>query len=79
MVFLQQVKKSKSNWLRDRSWRKSAAKTVLQGAGKKPLRTYLDRRQEIVAEWVALRPIFYVCARETVYEGGGDFRVPWWR
>ena len=32
-----------------------------------------------MAEWVALRPIFDVCARETDYEVGGRLRVPWWR
>ena len=32
-----------------------------------------------VAEWVAIRPIFDVCARETGYEGGGRLQVPWWR
>ena len=32
-----------------------------------------------VAEWVALRPIFDISARETGYAGGGDLRVPWWR
>ena len=39
----------------------------------------MDRRQATVAEWVALRTIFDVCAVETGYEGGGRLRVPWWR
>ena len=43
------------------------------------LRTYLDRRQETVAEWVALWPIFDVCVREMGNEGGGILWVPWWR
>ena len=30
-------------------------------------------------EWVALRPIFDVCTRDTGYEGSGQIRVPWWR
>ena len=32
-----------------------------------------------MAEWVSLRPIFDVCARETGYEGGERLQVPWWR
>ena len=52
---------------------------VVQGVGKQPLQTYLDRGQATVAEWVGLRTIFDVCARETEYEGGGKLWVPWWR
>ena len=48
-------------------------KTVLRGAGTQPLRTYVDRIQAAVAEWVSLRPIFDVCARDVGYEGGGDY------
>ena len=77
--FLQQVTKSKANRLRDRLWRKAAAKKVPQGAGAQPLRTYLDRRQATVAEWVVLRPIFGVHARKTGYEGRGKLRMRWWR
>ena len=32
-----------------------------------------------MAEWVALRTIFDICAIETGSEGGGRLRVPWWR
>ena len=32
-----------------------------------------------MAQWVALRPLFEVCARETGYEGGGRRRKVWWR
>ena len=32
-----------------------------------------------LAEWVALRPIFEVYAKETGYEGGGKLIKPWWR
>ena len=30
-------------------------KIVLQGVGTQPLKTYVDRRQAAVVEWVALR------------------------
>ena len=39
--------------------------------GNQDTRTYTVRRQETVAQWVALRPIFEVCVQETGYEGGG--------
>ena len=32
--------------------------------------TYIWKRQGIVAQWVALRPIFDACAGEKGYEGG---------
>ena len=56
-----------------------AADKVLQRSGTQPLHTYLERRQAKVGEWVALRPIFDVCARDTSYEGDGKLRVPCWR
>ena len=39
----------------------------------------MDRIQVTVVEWVSLRPIFDVFARDTGYEGGGRLRVPWRR
>ena len=47
--------------------------------GTKHLREYIDRRQAKVAEWVALRQIFEVCAKETGYEGGVRERGQCWR
>ena len=47
-------------------------------AGTKPLREYINKRQATVAEWVDLRPIFEVCAKDTRYAGGGKFCEPWW-
>ena len=79
MGFLRQVTKLKAKILKGVSWRKVAADRVLQGSGTQPLQTYLDRSQTKVVEWVTLRPIFEVCARETGYDGGGKLREPWWR
>ena len=76
---LRQVIKLKAKILRDGSWRKATANKVLQRAGTQPIRTYLDRRQATVAEWVALRHTFNVYARETSYKGGGKLQDPWWR
>ena len=44
---------------------------VLQVSGTQTLQTYLDWRQATFAEWVALRSIFDVCARDTGYKEGG--------
>ena len=63
--FLIQVEKLKVKKLRDDSWQKVMANKVLQGAGTQPLQTYLDRIWATMAEWVALWPIFDVCARKT--------------
>ena len=42
-------------------------------------RIYIEKQQAIVSQWVALRPLFEVCARETGYEGGRRSRKEWWR
>ena len=39
--------------------------------------TYIGKIQGTVAQWVALRPIFKVFVRETVYEGIGRGRYAW--
>ena len=38
---------------------------VLQAAGTKPLWEHFKKSQATVVEWVDLRPIFEVCAKET--------------
>ena len=75
---LRQVTRLKVKRLKDGPWQKLASDRVLQGEGTQPLQTYIGRRQATVAEWVSLRPIFEVCAKETGYEGGGRLREPWW-
>ena len=56
-----------------------AAEKVLEKSGTLSLGTYIERRQEILAEGVASRPILEVCDIETYCEGGGRRRDPWWR
>ena len=56
-----------------------SSEKVLERAGTHPLGTYIDRRQETVAEWVALHPILGVCDRETGCEVVGRLLEPWWR
>ena len=60
-------------------WWKVAANKLPQGSGTQLIQTYLDIRQATVAEWMAIRHIFDVCAMETVHKRGGNPRVPWRR
>ena len=51
-----------------------------EAAGTQSGMTYIGRLQATGAQGVVLRPIFVVCASETVYEeGGGCRREAWWR
>ena len=53
---------------------------MLNTAVMQKIRTYIDRRQSMVAQWVALRTIFEVSTQEeTGYAGGGRRRATWWR
>ena len=65
--FLRQVTRKQAMQRRDGFCLKVMEEAVLQGAGTHTLRTYVDRKQAIVAEWVASRPIFDVFFRDTVY------------
>ena len=47
------------------------------GNRDKPLWEYTKRRQATVVEWVALLPIFKVCAKETGYKDRGRVRGQW--
>ena len=77
--FLRHVTGMKARRIGDDTWTKEGPERVLQAEGTKLLREYIDKRQATVAEWVALRPIFEVCTKETGNGGGGKLRNPWWR
>ena len=46
--------------------------------GTQTLGTYIYKRQETLAEWVALRPILEVYDKETGYKGRVGRRGLWW-
>ena len=75
--FLQQMTGMKAQRLGDVIWKKEGQDRVLQAAVTELLREYINKRQETVAEWVALRPIFKVCAKYLGYAGEGKLREPW--
>ena len=58
--FLCKVTGGESKRISEGLWWQVTAKTVLQGVGTQPLRTYVDSRQVTVSEWMAIRPIFDV-------------------
>ena len=64
--------------LGDRTWDTPGAEVLWESAGTQSEMTYIGRRQASVENWVALRPLFKVCAREKVYEGSGHMREAWW-
>ena len=61
--FLRQVTEKKVLIIGDETWQKDRTDSVMQTAGIKSLRDYIHKRQATVAEWVALRHIFEVCAK----------------
>ena len=54
-----------------RTWVTPKAEVLLEAAGTHSEMPYIGRRQGTVAQWVALRPISEVSARETGYGGEG--------
>ena len=61
------------------TWEKPGSEGVREVVGTHSVITYIGRRQTTMAEWVALRPLYEVCAKEKGYEGGGRRREAWWR
>ena len=76
--FLRMITGKKSKQLGDGTWDSPRTEVIRKKAVTQLARIYIERRQETVAQWVALHPLFEVCARETWYEGGGLSRKVWW-
>ena len=74
---MRQVTGMKAQRLGHKTWKKEGAYRVIQVALTTHVWEYINRRQAMVAEWVALRPIFEVCAKVIGYEGGGRLRKQW--
>ena len=77
--FLQMITEKRAKILGDGAWETLGAEGIREVAGTHPYMIYIEQRQATVAYWVALRPLFDICARETGYEGGGRRRKAWWR
>ena len=76
---LKMITRKRAKQFEDGTWETPGAEGVREAVGTQSARTYIEQRQATVAQWVALRPLFEVCARETGYEGGGWMRKVWWR
>ena len=77
--FLQLITGKTSRRLGYRTWETTGTKDVRETERTQSARIYIEQRQETVAQWVALRPLFQVCTREIGYEGGERRRKAWWR
>ena len=53
------------------------AERLIHVTGKKPLQEYIDRRQAMIPEWVALQPVFEVSVKVTWLKGGGRAQDQW--
>ena len=62
----------------DGTWETPGAEGIQEEAVTQSVRIYIEIRQATVAQWVAIRPLFEVCARETGYEGGRRRMEVWW-
>ena len=76
---LRQITGKRARRLGDGTWETPGAEEVREVAQTQSAMTYIGRRQATVAQWVALRPLFGVFAREKGYEEGGSRREAWWR
>ena len=79
MGFLRRISRQRAVQQKDRTHMQVAAETVLEKLVTHTLGTYIDRSQATVVEWVVLRPILEVFARETGYEEGERRWDPWLR
>ena len=61
--FLKQVTGEKTRIKNGRYWWRAKSYNMLQEVGMQPLQTYIDRIQETVEDWLALRTILEVCAK----------------
>ena len=76
---LQMIMGKRLKQLEDETWETPGAEVTREGLGNQSESIYIEQQQATVAQWVALRPLFEVCARETGYEGGEWRREVWWR
>ena len=77
--FLQIITGKRARRLGDGTWETPGAEGIQEAAGNQSARIYIERRQATVVQWVALHPLFEVCAREKGYDGGGRRRKTCWR
>ena len=73
-----QIKGKRARRLGDRAWETPIAEEVQEAVGTQSDMTYIGRQKATMTQWVALRPLFEVCARDKGYEGGRRRGKAWW-
>ena len=68
---LQMITGKRVRRLGDGTWETPGAEGLREAAGTQSEIIYIEIWKATVAQWVALRPLFEVCARDPGYEGGG--------
>ena len=76
--FLSQITEKRAQRKVDGTWVTPKAEVVREAAETQSTISHIGKRQRTMAQWVVLRPILELCARETGYEGGGEIRDAWW-
>ena len=66
--FLQKITGKRAQRLGERTWKTPGAEGAREADGIQLEMTYIGRRKETVAQWVALRPLFEVCEGENGYK-----------
>ena len=80
ICFLQPVTGKRSKRTSDGTWRQEGEESILKAEETQDVRTYINRRQATVDQWVALCPIFLIFAKQEIgYKYGGPRRPTWWR
>ena len=77
--FLRLITGKRARRLGDGTWEIPGTEGVREASVIQSMRIYIEQRQATVGQWVALRPLFEVCERETGFKGGGRRREAWWR
>ena len=77
--FLRQVAGMTARKMGVDTWQKEGAERVVQAIGTNPMQEYIEKKKETVTEWLALRPVSKVCAKETGFGGRGRARGQCWR
>ena len=66
--FLQKIMVNRARKNPDGAWVTPAASAFLEASGMQSEATYIGSRQGVVSQWVEMRPIFEIYARDKYYE-----------
>ena len=61
--FIRHITGKRAQWMVDRAWETPGAGAEREAVGTQSEMIYIGRRQETIAQWAVLCPMFEVCAR----------------